>query len=336
MNWYTTPEIVRNVSDNIPYSKNDSLNFSIESASRIIDSECHRKFYPSRNQIHIYNHSGGLIDLDEDLLEINSISASFGTIFSSGYEILPRNTIPKDQIQITQFLDPGELITISGTWGYSNNFEESKSSVVGEITNENTLEVDFCINLDIGNTIRLRGTQEILFIENIEFIEKNIVINLSLSAKENDQVITYTNDTNTPLIKVGELIRIDSEIMKVVSLIKGNPETLIVERDYLNTPVSSHDAGSDIYIRRELQLQRSVNGSSLSAVVTNGKIIEKLSLPKDIEQSCAAMASYLMTHGQRNWSNISELLEGSTRSNTDYRLKELMMVVMNNYKKFSL
>jgi hypothetical protein len=103
----------------------------IETASRYIDGDTHRTFYP-RTETHLYDLPDGLslyID-DDDLLSVTTLTNGDGLVIPpTGYNLYPLNTYPKHEIRLKwsqnvywQYSAAGDseaVISVLGTWGYS-------------------------------------------------------------------------------------------------------------------------------------------------------------------------------------------------------------------------
>jgi len=103
----------------------------IETASRYIDGDTHRTFYP-RTETHLYDLPDGLslyID-DDDLLSVTTLTNGDGLVIPpTGYNLYPLNTYPKHEIRLKwsqnvywQYSAAGDseaVISVEGTWGYS-------------------------------------------------------------------------------------------------------------------------------------------------------------------------------------------------------------------------
>jgi hypothetical protein len=107
------------------------LTSMIETASRYIDGDTHRTFYP-RTETHLYDLPNGLslyID-DDDLLGVTTLTNGDGIVIPpAGFNLYPLNTYPKHEIRLKwsqnvywQYSAVGDseaVISVEGTWGYS-------------------------------------------------------------------------------------------------------------------------------------------------------------------------------------------------------------------------
>jgi len=122
----------------------------IEEASRFIDDETGRTFYPRvETRYHDATDERDLW-LDDDLLEVISITnGDDTTIASSAYNLVPRNYSPHYAISIIQSSsetwdvdsngNSEDVIDISGIWGYHNNYSQRAWITGSTISDSDTI-----------------------------------------------------------------------------------------------------------------------------------------------------------------------------------------------------
>ena len=83
----------------------------------------------------------GALYLNDDLLEVTSISDDQGAIDSSEYFLYPLNGVPKTRIELLHsnkfwyFQDTRQkAITITGKWGYRDDYDDTGATLNGAIT----------------------------------------------------------------------------------------------------------------------------------------------------------------------------------------------------------
>lgn len=115
----------------------DLITRLLEDASRYIDDSTNRTFYP-RVETRYYDTPRGLeLDLDDDLLEVISLTnGDDNTISSSYYRLLPANKPPYSQIKIKDVSvsavqwewgtsgDAEGVIEVAGVWGYHDRYAQ--------------------------------------------------------------------------------------------------------------------------------------------------------------------------------------------------------------------
>jgi hypothetical protein len=123
----------------VPYQGQDDatlIEICIE-ASRLIDQECKRPFYP-RQELRYYDQpweDSCVLDLDDDLLEVGSVYTDNGNTEITNYFLKTGpsyNHYPKTQIAINQsgtiipfgFDDtPQQSQQVTGVWGYNTSYD---------------------------------------------------------------------------------------------------------------------------------------------------------------------------------------------------------------------
>lgn len=202
-------------------SDNDTLKRFIYSASRAIDRQTHRYFYPNRKTRYLdLPKDLGVLRFDEDLLEVMGLSAINGASEVDSSVYWPKqggdwNDTPYDRIEIKD--DSGSLFNYSGTeqravhldgiWGYREDYDsegwvDTGASLTGSIT------------------------------------ATALTLNLSGSAGE---------DTNgyAPRLWEDQLLKIDSEFLRVV---RGDSSSQIrVMRGVNGTTAASHASAIAVY-----------------------------------------------------------------------------------------
>ncbi len=126
--WATTEKLPMGLGDD------DRILQYISLASRELEKYCgKRKFYP-RIETRWYNYQGAYeILVDDDLLEVTTLTSAGSTISASDYLLYPLNDYPKYQIQIlktgTAYFDYDstlqKAISVAGTWGYHDEWDNA-------------------------------------------------------------------------------------------------------------------------------------------------------------------------------------------------------------------
>lgn len=122
----------------------------IEEASRFIDEETGRTYYPRVETRYHDAQNGRELWLDDDLLEVISITnGDDTTIASTEYNLVPRNDTPHYAIKIIQSsseiwdLDSSGnsegVIDIAGYWGYHTNYSQRAWITGSTISDSDTI-----------------------------------------------------------------------------------------------------------------------------------------------------------------------------------------------------
>jgi len=229
----------------------------IEEASRFIDEETDRTFYPRVETRYHDATDERELWLDDDLLEVISITnGDDTTISSSDYNLVPRNYTPHYAISIIQSssetwdLDSSgnseDVIDIAGIWGYHTNYSQR-----AWIT---------------GSTINESGT---------------------FSAS--DTTLTVTSGS---LFDADQIIKIDNEILRVTAVSTAD---LTVVRGENGSTGATHTDGSTVYIwspirtakkacraiaRSEYKRRFGENTEGAATITGAGVVITPDSIPK--------------------------------------------------------
>jgi hypothetical protein len=146
----------------------------LKSASALVDSQTQRRFSPYIETRYFdvpdFDAYYRQLILDDDLLEVISITNGDGTtISSSEYKLLPNNYTPyysirlKDSSSILWQLDSSGdrigVIAVNGVWGYHNKYSQAwllGTTAAGALTDTTTTAYTVTSNalFSIGNLIR--------------------------------------------------------------------------------------------------------------------------------------------------------------------------------------
>jgi hypothetical protein len=105
----------------------------LEATSRYCDSQTNRKFYPSVETQSYDVPSGRSLYLDDDLLEVLSITnGDDSSVSSTYYNLYPANIYPKDEIRLTETTSLywasssttcfEQVIDVNAIWGYRERY----------------------------------------------------------------------------------------------------------------------------------------------------------------------------------------------------------------------
>jgi hypothetical protein len=180
----------------------------IEAASRYIDSETGRTFYPRVETRYYDLPDGREIWLDDDLLTVTTLTNGDGTVLTTTYYYLyPKNRSPKWKIVMKEsstyswsydgYGNTEGVITVVGTWGYHDNYTQRGWFAASTIAED----------LDISET-----------------------------AWDVASGIAYSP---------GQIVKVDSE-MAIVSSISGNTVT-VVQRAENGSTAATHTSGATLY-----------------------------------------------------------------------------------------
>lgn len=120
----------------------------LEAASRYVDDQCRRKFYPriETRYFSVPNEQNNdlLLFVDVDLLEISTLTNGDSTTISSTYyNLMPRNAYPKFAIKLIPTSNiywmndtdgnADYVLSVYGTWGYHGDYSQRAWQSVGTL-----------------------------------------------------------------------------------------------------------------------------------------------------------------------------------------------------------
>jgi hypothetical protein len=303
-NWYTSRERVKRAVGISGTDYHDRIDDLIEAMSRRVERWTHRRFIPVTQtrlyewpSVQFYNRrsSSTVLELDADLLSVTTLQtkaqdATPTTISSSDYFLEPNSPSPDgvtryDRIEIdtssTASFESGDTsqrsISVAGSWGYSAE-TRSAGTVGSGLSSDATATTMVCSNgaaIDVGDTILIESEQ-IFVSDRTNAAEPNSdLLDGALTATKSQVAVTVDSGSR---YNAGELIQVDSEKMRVVS-ITGN--VLTVERAVDASVLAAHDNNTAVHVFRSLTIERGVNGTT-GATHANATAISKYEPPFDI------------------------------------------------------
>ena len=343
-NWYTSREKFK-VAANISGAQwNDTIERVIEASSRDVDRWTRRHFIP-KTQTRLYRYPqpragvAGVLWLDQDLLSISTLqtqaqNSSPTTISSSDYFLEPNNPEPDgntryNRIEIdlssTAAFEGGDTpqrsISVAGSWGWSNATKSSGAidDSGGISASDTTLIVSDASKIDVGDTLLIDSEQ--IFVSDRSFAARgSILLDEGSDLAGTNATVTVTIDGSHGIV-AGEVIRIDSEQMYVVSVIRA----------WDGSVLASHSNNAAIHVNRTLTIERGVNGTT-AASHSDDASITKYSPDSDVSRWCMAeaIASYHQEHA--GWGVV--VGTGGGASALDGRdLSQLRQSMVNYYRK---
>lgn len=263
------------------------IDSAIQAASRSIDSLVNRRFFPVIATKYFSAPSGTVLwfNTPDELISASLVTSGGVTIPPADYFLEdvnygpPFNRLELDLGSSSSFNTENTTqrqVAITGTWGY--DYSTRQVTTLSSSPTSSTAFVDVADSSVVGiGNILVVGT------EYLEVTEKQLIDTAqntsALNSSKNDATITGVSSVN-----VGEIIQIDSEQMKVVSV---TGTTLTVERAFGGTTLAVHHNGTDIYAYRRLVVSRGVNGST-AASHTSGDSVFVIEFPADIVELCLA------------------------------------------------
>lgn len=283
-NWYTSREAIKRSVPVLGNDRNQQIDRLIETKSREVDRETNRPdgaFYPV-TETRLYRWpQPGLYDarrlwLDQSLIAVTTLqtqaqNTSPTTIASSDFFLEPNNSGPPfNRIEIdlssTAAFEAGDTpqrsISVAGRWGFKEP-TLSAGAVASGLSSSASDTAMVCSDgslIDVGSTVLIES--ESVFISGRSFAAlASILVNDGTGPLADMADTTIVVDGGTHAINDGELIRIDDEVMYVVST---TTTVLTVARAYDGTALATHANDTAIHIQRTLTIERGANGTTAS------------------------------------------------------------------------
>jgi len=284
-NWYVSRERFKNAASISGGQYNDAIDRVIEASSRDVDRWARRHFIP-KTQTRLYRYPqqrpglATVIWLDQDLLSVSTLqtkaqNTSPTTISSSDYFLEPVNPEPDgntryNRIEIdessTAAFEAGDTsqrsISVAGSWGWGNATKSSGSvdDSGGISSSDTTLIVSDASLCDVGDTLLIDSEQ--IFVSDRSFAAKgSVLLNMGSNLAAVNSTVTVTLDSSHGIV-AGEVIRLDSEQMYVVSV---STNDLTVIRAYDGSVLASHNDDVAIHVNRTLTIERGLNGTTAAS-----------------------------------------------------------------------
>lgn len=223
---------------------------ALQTASRYIDEELHRHFYPLTETVSYYLGAGGEgFYLERDLLSLTSVTADDLAVTLSDVTLSPA-AAPYAWLGVS-----GVDIDVAGVWGYSN-VTEAAGALNGAIstTTATTLEVTDAAKVGIGDQLLI--DTERLVVTDRAMVDTTANVTGDLTANANNVSVTVNDGT---LLNVRETILVDSERMLITDITSN---TLTVIRAVDGSTLAAHTQPVDVYAARTLTVERAAQGTT--------------------------------------------------------------------------
>jgi len=264
----------------------------IKFASRWIENNI-GKFIPM-SETRRYDGDGTKEMNVDPILAVTSIVDDLITLGSTEYLLYPRNRLWRNGPYVRIKIDPDatslynwsledDIIVITGKFGLYEESIVTGATVASQTDSSTSLVVDDAHGITPGAVLLIESEQE-----SVDAVgaATDSTANTSTAMDLDDEQVTLTDGTK---VKIGEVIRINFEQMKVID-ISGND--ILVQRGWNKTMRVAHLTAQDVYIYRTFTVTRGANGTS-AAAHTN-KAISRYVVPADILSLCKQMAGLML------------------------------------------
>ncbi len=270
---------------------------AIAAASRIIDGDTHRTFFPqtatrvfdwppeqTARSWRLWLDSSPIISMTS--LTIAGTAATVGNFnLEPANEGPPFNLIEVD-LSTAAAWSAGtthqQAISIVGVWGWDDVTATAGTTSEDLTDSETDMSVTNGGLLGVGDLAIIAS--ERMYVSEIEFEDVGKNTNSTVAAQVSD--VSIPIETAHGVI-AGETIRINSEEMLVLALVGAT--SLTVVRAVNGSVLASHGSGDDVYADRLVTVERAVTGST-AASSSSGVAITRQVVTPLIEQWCIAEA----------------------------------------------
>lgn len=323
MAWYATREDVMRALDSKLTARNSAqIDRALESASRGVDSLCHRRFYPETATRYFdwpdsqYGTSWRLWLDDSELISVASLSSGGTTIASADYFLEPnRSGPPYSRIEVdlgsSAAFGGGNThqrdITVTGLWGYRNDESTVGAlSAAASTTTATSISVNAAASalLGVGSVLRVNSERMLVTGRTMADTGQNVG-GAGLTAQANSVTLAVSDGT---AFAVDEILLVESERLLVVDIAGNN---LTVKRGWDGSVLAAHAAGVDIYAPRALTVTRGALGTT-AATHSNSASVVRWDPPGPVRDLTIAEAINRLSSEQAGYARTRKTGDGGT------------------------
>ncbi|MGE3448684.1 MAG: hypothetical protein AB7H92_14015 [Microbacteriaceae bacterium] len=321
---YATREQVASAFDSMSAFLDATIDRLVEQASRNADRACNRRFYPLTATRTFPWPSRGAVWLPDDLLTATTVALDGTTVTGHVLEDAFLGA-PYDRIDFSDASrHAGEEVTITGTWGYSNDTRPAGALAAAMSDTTGTTAV-------VTNSA-LVGVGDLLLVDS-ERLEVTGKTASTTGTTTSEAVHDETWSVAIPVasgaaVNVGETILVDSERMRVVG-ITGN--TLTVIRAVDGSVLAYHGTGSTVSAYRTLTVVRAAAGTT-AATHNQGAAVVRNFPPPLITELVIADAASTLGREQAGWSDTTGSGE-SQRATPGVSFGDLLYRALKLYRR---
>lgn len=291
--WYCTREDVKSSLDVKETARANALvDSAIESSSRKIEGAMLRRFYPQHDTrtFDWPDHQYALpwrLWLDQHELISASAITTAGQDITADCLLRPDSGPPYNRIEInlgtSAAFSSGSThqrsVSITGVYGYSNDWEAATSLAADTTSGASTLDVIDGSAVGVGSILQA-GTEWLLVTDRAS-LSTGATLTADLASSASATLVAVPDGT---VFHPGEQILIDGEYLLIVD-IAGN--TLVVKRAWDGSALAAHASGTAVYASRRLTVTRGALGTT-AASHSASDALSVFSVPGGINELCTA------------------------------------------------
>lgn len=295
---------------------------ALQSASRDVDSLCHRRFHPEIATRYFdwpgsQNRPPWRLWLDDsELISLTSITSGGVTIDPDDVLLEPNRSGPpysRVEVNIGSSAAYGggnthqRDIAITGLWGYRND-ETTTGALAAAVasTAATTLTVDgpAAAGIGVGSVLRIDSERTLVTGRTMSATGETLG-GAGLTAQQNSVTVPVADGS---AFTVDEVLLIDSERLLVVD-IAG--DQLTVKRAWDGSVLAAHSAGAGIYASRTLTVTRGALGTT-AATHADGAAVVRWEPPGPVRDLVIAEATNRVANEQAGYARSRKSGDGGT------------------------
>lgn len=293
---YATRERVQSV---VEFSDDTSavVDRAIAAASRSIDADTHRRFYPETATRYfdwpppITSRSWRLWLDQHSLISVASMTIAGTGQTVADFNLEPVNDGPpyhsievdlSTSATFTASTTHQQQIAVTGEWGW-NAEQTPAGTLAATITNTTATTTTVTNGGLIGTGDLITIDSERLYVSDVGYVDTTVDTDDTMDDDVGDTTLPTADESDS---LVGETVRVDDEHMLVTGTDTG---VLYVKRAQNGTRLASHASGADIYANRSLTIERGATGST-AATHFAATAVTRQAWPQLLEQWCIAEA----------------------------------------------
>jgi hypothetical protein len=267
--WYATREDVMSALDVAESARSVAqIDRLIEAASRSVEAQCHRKFYPTVATRYLDWPTDQLgtsyrlyLDGDHELISITTLTSN--AVALTSYFLEPQGSGPPyTRIELDRASSDAfggstaqRAVTISGVFGACADLTLIGSLAEALDASETSVDAT-AMSVGIGDHIKIDS--EYMQVTGRSLLTTGATLTAALAASPNAAGSTFAL-SGTWSISPGEVLTIDGERMLVTA---ATATTVTVERAWSGSVLAAHALGATVYAPRSLTVHRGQLGTT--------------------------------------------------------------------------
>ncbi len=212
-------------------------------------------------------------------------------------------------------------VTIPGIWGLYRRAENTGATIgTQQSDTASTLVVDDGSKISLGMLLEIGSEWQ--FVNSFGAVSAATTLASGLDGSS--ETVSLTSGA---AVKVGEIIKVDFEQMKVLDI---QTNSAFVARGWNKTKKASHLSGAAVSVYRTFGVDRAVNGSSAAAHLV-GAVVSRLVMPDDINYLTRQIATLMFKKSQTGYAGRSGSPETGETFYTHEFPRDVIARVKSNY-----